>query len=104
MRLSEIAKHLKHFSLTPRQIAGFNRMITNGTSYAGRLTAQERSILVRLLREEEMLPGMAHVITERVAAERADEALPSLLFAVLAPDWAGLADACMGTVHEAGLN
>ena len=104
MRLSEIAKHLKHFSLTPRQIAGYNRAITAGTSYAGRLTAQERSILIRLLREEEMLPAMAHVITEKVAAEHAGEALPSLLFAVLAPDWAGLADACMGTVHEAGLN
>ena len=104
MRLSEIAQHLKQFSLTPRQIAGFNRMITNGTSYAGRLTAQERAILVRLLREEEMLPGMAHVITERVAAPHADGALPALLFAVLAPDWAGLGDACKGTVHEAGLN
>lgn len=104
MRLSEIAKHLSHFSLTPRQIAGFNRTITRGTAYAGRLTAQERAILIRLLREEEALPGMAHVITERVSGERSGEALPSLLFAVLAPDWAGLADACMGTVHEAGLN
>jgi len=103
MRLSEIAKHLSHFSLTPRQIAGFNRTITRGTAYAGRLTAQERAILVRLLREEEALPGMAHVITERVAGAQ-PEALPSLLFAVLAPDWAGLADACTGTVHEAGLN
>lgn len=104
MRLSDIAKHLTHFSLTPRQIAGFNRLITQGTAYAARLTAQERAILIRLLREEEVLAGMAHVITERVAGEQPGEALPSLLFAVLAPDWAGLADACMGTVHEAGLN
>ncbi|MDI6740357.1 MAG: hypothetical protein QME74_08345 [Candidatus Edwardsbacteria bacterium] len=107
MRLSEIARHLKLFSLTARQIAGFNRAISRGTSYAERLTAQERAILIRLLREEEFLPGMAHVITEKAASPEpaaAGEALPSLLFAVLAPDWAGLADACLGTVHEAGLN
>ncbi len=104
MRLSQIFSHLSHLSLTHRQIAGFNRMITRGTAYAGRLTAQERAILIRLLREEDMLPGMSHVITEKVSVEKSDNDLPSLLFGVLAPDWAGLADACLGTVHEAGLN
>lgn len=109
MRLSQIYPFLAHLTLTPRQVAGYNRIITRGSSYASRLTAQERAVLIRLLREEEMLPGMAHVITERIQAppRRAGsepEALPSLLFAVLAPDWAGLADACLGTVHEAGLN
>lgn len=109
MRLSQIYPFLSHLSLTPRQVASFNRIINRGTAYAGRLTAQERAVLIRLLREEEMLPGMAHVITERIQAPAKHtgvepEALPSLLFAVLAPDWAGLADACLGTVHEAGLN
>ncbi len=104
MRLSQIYPFLSHLSLTPRQVAVYNRMISRGTSFAGRLTAQERAVLIRLLREEEMLPGMAHVITERIQAAKEPEALPSLLFAVLAPDWAGLADACLGTVHEAGLN
>jgi len=104
MKLSQIFPYLSHLSLTPRQIAGFNRMITRGTSYAGRLTAQERAILIRLLREEDMLPGMSHVITEKVSAGKSDDSIPSLLFGVLAPDWAGLADACLGTVHEAGLN
>jgi hypothetical protein len=56
------------------------------------------------LSEEEQSPGTAHVITEKVQNEDKAEALPSLLFGVLAPDWAGLADACLGTVHEAGLN
>ncbi|HBE72849.1 MAG TPA: hypothetical protein DDW31_01915 [candidate division Zixibacteria bacterium] len=116
MRLSQIYPFLSHLSLTPRQVAGYNRMISQGTAYADRLTAQERAVLIRLLREEEMLAGMAHVITEKLAAppsgadsqpRRAGKepaGLPSLLFAVLAPDWAGLADACLGTVHEAGLN
>jgi hypothetical protein len=104
MRLSQIYPFLSHLSLTPRQVARYNRMISKGTAYASRLTAQERAVLIRLLREEEMLPGMAHVITERVKADKDQSALPSLLFAVLAPDWAGLADACLGTVHEAGLN
>jgi hypothetical protein len=79
-------------------------MITRGTSYASRLTAQERAILIRLLREEDLLPGMSHVITEKVTVGKAEDSIPSLLFGVLAPDWAGLADACLGTVHEAGLN
>lgn len=109
MRLSQIYPFLSHLSLTPRQVAVYNRMISRGTSFAGRLTAQERAVLIRLLREEEMLPGMAHVITEKIQAPSKrpagePEGLPSLLFAVLAPDWAGLADACLGTVHEAGLN
>ncbi len=103
MRLSQVYPFLAHLSLTPRQVARYNRMISRGTAYAGRLTAQERAVLIRLLREEEMLPGMAHVITERLQTKD-PAALPSLLFAVLAPDWAGLADACLGTVHEAGLN
>ncbi len=104
MKLSQIFPYLEHLSLTPRQIAGFNRMITRGTSYAARLTPQERAILIRLLREEDVLPGMSHVITEKVTVDKAQDSLPSLLFGVLAPDWAGLADACLGTVHEAGLN
>lgn len=104
MRLSQIYPFLSHLSLTPRQVARYNRMISKGTAYADRMTALERAVLIRLLREEEMLPGMAHVITERIPAGREPGALPSLLFAVLAPDWAGLADACQGTVHEAGLN
>lgn len=104
MRLSQIYPFLSHLSLTPRQVARYNRMLSNGTAYADRMTAQERAVLIRLLREEEMLPGMAHVITERLQAGKEPVSLPSLLFAVLAPDWAGLADACLGTVHEAGLN
>lgn len=104
MRLSQIYPFLSHLSLTPRQIAAFNRMITKGTAYAGRLTAQERAVLIRLLREEDLLPGMSHVITEKVSVAKSEPGLPSLLFGVLAPDWAGLADACLGTVHEAGLN
>lgn len=104
MRLSQIYPFLSHLSLTPRQVARYNRMISRGTVYASRLTAQERAVLIRLLREEEMLPGMSHVITEKVEHPNSAEFLPSLLFAVLAPDWAGLADACLGTVHEAGLN
>lgn len=104
MKLSQIYPYLSHLSLTPRQVAGYNRIITRGTAYAGRLTAQERAVLIRLLREEDMLPGMSHVITEKASIGRADDSIPSLLFGVLAPDWAGLADACLGTVHEAGLN
>jgi hypothetical protein len=104
MKLSQIYPFLSHLSLTPRQIADFNRMITKGTAYAGRLTAQERAVLIRLLREEDLLPGMSHVITEKIHGSGAEQEIPSLLFAVLAPDWAGLADACLGTVHEAGLN
>lgn len=104
MRLSQIYPFLSHLSLTPRQVARYNRMLSRGTVYASRLTAQERAVLIRLLREEEMLPGMSHVITEKIEHPKSSEFLPSLLFAVLAPDWAGLADACLGTVHEAGLN
>lgn len=104
MRLSQIYPFLSHLSLSPRQVARYNRMISKGTAYADRMTAQERAVLIRLLREEEMLPGMSHVITERVRSDGQAGVFPSLLFAVLAPDWAGLADACQGTVHEAGLN
>ena len=104
MRLSEVYPFLSHLSLSPRQVARYNRMISRGTSYAARLTAQERAILIRLLREEQFLPGMAHVITEKLTTVKDGGSLPSLLFAVLAPDWAGLSDACLGTVHEAGLN
>ena len=104
MKLSLLAPYLSDSGLKPRQIAEYNRQIRLGTAYAERLTAQERALLIRLLSEEEQSPGTAHVITEKVQQEEKTEALPSLLFGVLAPDWAGLADACLGTVHEAGLN
>jgi hypothetical protein len=102
MKLSLLVPFLSDTKLTPRQIAEYNRQIRRGTAYAGRLTAQERAVLIRLLHDEEQLPGTSHVITEKVLG--GGDALPSLLFGVLAPDWAGLADACLGTVHEAGLN
>jgi len=104
MKLSLLSPYLLDSGLKPRQIAEYNRQIRLGTAYAERLTAQERAMLVRLLSEDEQSPGTAHVITEKVQQEEKTEALPSLLFGVLAPDWAGLADACLGTVHEAGLN
>lgn len=104
MKLSFLSPYLSDTGLNPRQIAEYNRQIRRGTAYAERLTAQERALLIRLLSEEEQAPGTAHVITEKVQNHDKAEALPSLLFGVLAPDWAGLADACLGTVHEAGLN
>ncbi|MDP2807265.1 MAG: hypothetical protein Q8O74_03905 [bacterium] len=104
MKLSLLSPYLLDAGLKPRQIAEYNRQIRQGTAYAERLTAQERALLVRLLSDEEQAPGAAHVITEKVQNEDKPETLPSLLFGVLAPDWAGLADACLGTVHEAGLN
>ncbi len=101
--LSRVKHLLRATGISDERIEEAYQMIKGSGRYPARMPSHYLAIAIELIEMDRRKPGAVQIY---ISPKPTKYALgrPSVTFAVLALDWAGLINCCTGTLHEKGFN
>lgn len=101
--LGKVKQLLTGKGISEKQIEEDYHLISGSGRYPARMPSHYLAIAIELIERDRQKPGAVQIF---ISPEPTKYALgrPSVTFAVLALDWAGLLNSCTGTLHEKDFN